>query len=173
MIWSDFGDIDLARHVFENTRILKRPTYGIVTGEHKVPYILVGESIKRVGHTFEARGKILVSPRMVWAPDFPTKTYEELFGDQDVPSNVMMRVFGFFSFRGEPVQIDSENLNSRELEMKLDQAQARILDELERKEDIETGVIASPDVRYFPVSIEKFIAAILKDEFGIDRNLHR
>jgi len=55
----------------------------------------------------------------------------------------------------------------------MEEAQARVLDELERKEDIETGVIASPDVRYFPVSIEKFIFSILKDEFGIDKEPQR
>ena len=39
------------------------------------------------------------------------------------------------------------------------------LDELERQEDITTGVLISPNAQYYPVSIEKFISTILDDEF--------
>ena len=169
MEYNDYYDMDLIRHIFEHTRIIKRPTYGIVSGEHKVPYVLVGESLKHSTGTFEARGEIHVSPRMVWTPNYPSKTYGELFGEEDLPKGIMARTFGFLSFRGEPVEIQSEHLKSKELRMNVEDAESRILDELARKEDIETGVINSPDVRYFPVSLEKFISSILKDEFGIGR----
>ena len=39
------------------------------------------------------------------------------------------------------------------------------LDELERKEDIRTGIIITPESRYYQISLEKFIAHILDDEF--------
>jgi len=39
------------------------------------------------------------------------------------------------------------------------------LDELERKEDIKTGVIITPQSRYYQISLERFIAHILEDEF--------
>ena len=38
-------------------------------------------------------------------------------------------------------------------------------DELLRREIINTGVIRSPDVRYYPVSIDRFIREILDQEF--------
>ena len=37
--------------------------------------------------------------------------------------------------------------------------------ELLRREIINTGVIRSPDVRYYPVSIDRFIREILDQEF--------
>jgi hypothetical protein len=40
-----------------------------------------------------------------------------------------------------------------------------VLDELVRREIINTGVIRSPDVRYYPVSIDRFIREILDQEF--------
>ena len=39
------------------------------------------------------------------------------------------------------------------------------LEELERKEDITAGVMICPNAQYYPISVEKFIASILEDEF--------
>jgi hypothetical protein len=39
------------------------------------------------------------------------------------------------------------------------------LDELAQREIIDTGVILSPNVRFYPVSIDRFITEILDQEF--------
>ena len=39
------------------------------------------------------------------------------------------------------------------------------MDDLMREEILDTGVIFSPDVKFYPVSIERFIAEILEKEF--------
>ena len=49
----------------------------------------------------------------------------------------------------------------------VDQALSRALDEMARHEDITTGVILTPNSQYFPVSIERFIASVLEDEFSV------
>ena len=41
----------------------------------------------------------------------------------------------------------------------------RVLEELSQREVINTGVIATPDVRFYPVSIDRFIREILDQEF--------
>ncbi|MBS1116098.1 MAG: hypothetical protein H6Q87_482, partial [candidate division NC10 bacterium] len=41
----------------------------------------------------------------------------------------------------------------------------RALDELMRGEILDTGVIFSPEVKFYPVSIERFISEILDREF--------
>ena len=41
----------------------------------------------------------------------------------------------------------------------------RVLEELAQREVINTGVIVSPDVRFYPVSIDRFIREILDQEF--------
>jgi hypothetical protein len=51
--------------------------------------------------------------------------------------------------------------------MHTDQLVEAVLDELEKKEDIETGVVRTPDVRFFPVSIERFIASVIGEELGL------
>ena len=40
-----------------------------------------------------------------------------------------------------------------------------LLDELSRREVIDTGVIVSPDARFYPVSLDRFIREILDQEF--------
>ena len=42
---------------------------------------------------------------------------------------------------------------------------ARVLEELTRREVIDTAVIASPDARFYPVSLDRFIREILDQEF--------
>jgi hypothetical protein len=41
----------------------------------------------------------------------------------------------------------------------------RALDELAQREVINTGVILSPNVRFYPVSLDRFITEILDQEF--------
>jgi hypothetical protein len=41
----------------------------------------------------------------------------------------------------------------------------RALEELTRREIINTGVILCPNIRFYPVSIDRFITEILEREF--------
>jgi len=40
-----------------------------------------------------------------------------------------------------------------------------VLEELTQREVINTGVILSPDIRFYPVSVDRFIREILDQEF--------
>ena len=55
----------------------------------------------------------------------------------------------------------------KHLDRALSQVLGDTLDQLERFEDIRTGVIITPSSQYYPVSIERFIASILEDEFSV------
>ncbi len=61
--------------------------------------------------------------------------------------------------------IKSEDFSIRDIEKGIESAIASVLDELERKEIINTGVIVTPNIRFYPVSLEKFILRILDREF--------
>jgi hypothetical protein len=163
----DHEDFAYLQHVFQETHIIKKPTHGIVVGYHRLPYILLGESRERHDRSLEVRGQINVSPRLVWHPDYHGLKYEELFGEENIEPALVGRVFGFLALRGKPVNFESEYFKVKEMEMNSDQLIDAVLDELERKEDIETGVVHSPDVRFFPVSIERFIASIVGEELGL------
>jgi hypothetical protein len=166
-VTEDYEDLAYLQHVFRETHIVKKPTHGIVAGYHRLPYILLGESRERHDRSLEIRGQINVSPRFVWHPDYPGARYEEMFGEDNIEPALVGRVFGFLALRGKPVNLESEYLKVNEKELNTDQLIEVVLDELERKEDIETGVVQSPDVRFFPVSIERFIAAIIGEELGL------
>jgi hypothetical protein len=158
---------DEMREVYQHTRIVKKPTYGIVSGYHELPYVCLGERLNEDRGTLRVRGKVHVSPRFLIRPSHYEPSYGEIFGEDNVDAALTGRLFGFLGFRGKPVECTSDHLEVMNLEAHLDRVLAETLDELERHEDIVTGVIISPNSRFFPVSVERFIASILDDEFSL------
>ena len=159
-----WDDPEWLRHVFDETRVVRKPLSGIITGYHVLPYILVGSEHDQPGHSVEVRGRIKVSPRLVIAPGRDGPTYGELFGDRDLMHQTLIaRVFSFqYASR---VQLESEDLNIRRQDRDPERHLERILDELAQREIINTGVIVSPDARFYPVSLDRFIREILDQEF--------
>ena len=156
---------DKMRDIFDRTVIVRRPTYGIVSGYHELPYVCLGNSLTGGPGATQVRGKIEVSPRLVIRPSHYSPSYGEIFGEDNIDTAISARIFGFLGFRNHPVECKSEHIEVRNLDATIDELLGRNLDELERREDITTGVIITPESRYFPVSIERFIATILDDEF--------
>lgn len=154
------------RDIFARTEVVRRPTYGIVSGYHELPYICLGESCEEGYATTEVRGKVHVSPQFIIKPQHYASTYGEVFGEENVDLALAGRVFGFLGFRRKPVECKSEHLQVRHLNASIDSALACVIEELERWEDITTGVIVTPNSRYYLVSIERFISSVLEDEFN-------
>ncbi|MCH7910206.1 MAG: hypothetical protein IIB38_11375 [Candidatus Hydrogenedentes bacterium] len=152
--------------IFRQTVVVRRPRYGIVTGYHELPYICIGSSIESAAGTTQVKGKVRVSPRFVIRPSHYESSYEDIFGEENIDEELTGRIFGYLGFRGKPVECTSEFLEVKHLDVSVDRQLDRTLDELERHEDITTGVIITPNARYYPVSIERFISSILDDEFG-------
>ena len=159
----DWDDPEFLRHVFDETRIVRKPMTGIITGYHVLPYILIGSEEQHPGRSVEVRGRIKVSPRLVLGPGQGV-TYGELFGERELMDHRL--VARVFSFRyASRVALESEDLKisrqAREAESHLE----RVLEELAQREIINTGVIVSPDPRFYPVSLDRFIREILEQEF--------
>ncbi|MDQ1257926.1 MAG: hypothetical protein QG656_2534 [Candidatus Hydrogenedentes bacterium] len=154
------------RQIYQSTEIVRRPTYGIISGYHELPYVCVGASFEPGRQTTEVRGKIQVSPRFVIRPSHYEPSYGEVFGEDNVDLSLAGRLFGFLGFRARPVECKSEHLEVKHVDASVDRVLSGVLDELERFEDITTGVIVTPNSRYYPVSIERFISTILEDEFS-------
>ncbi|MBI4245597.1 MAG: hypothetical protein HY614_00270 [Candidatus Rokubacteria bacterium] len=160
----EWDDPERLRHVFDETRIIRRPMTGIITGYHVLPYILVGSEHDHPGRSVEVRGRIKVSPRLVIAPGRDGPTYGELFGEREVMHEAL--VARVFSFRyASRVQLESEELKIRSQDRDPEGLLERVLEELAQREVINTGVIVSPDVRFYPVSLDRFIREILDQEF--------
>ncbi len=153
------------QEIYERTVVVRRPTYGIVKAYHNLPYVCLGESIGDGGKTTQVKGKISVSPRFLIRPQHLEPSYEEIFGEENVDLELSGRIFGFLGFRGRPVECKSEHLELAHLDVSIDDLLSDTISELERMEDITTGVLITPDARYYPVSLERFISSVLDDEF--------
>ena len=159
-------DPELLRHLFNTTRILRKPLSGIITGYHVLPYILLGPQEDMPARCVEIRGKIKVSPRLVLAPGRAGQTYGDLFKDPELMDQTLVaRVFSFLYSSRHQVTLESEDLTIHRRDAD-PQAQAeRALDELAQREVINTGVILAPDIRFYPISLDRFITEILDEEF--------
>jgi hypothetical protein len=159
----DWDDREFLRHVFDETRIVRKPMTGIITGYHVLPYILVGTEEEHPGSSVEVRGRIKVSPRLVLGPG-QGPTYGELFGERELMDHRL--VARVFSFRyASRVALESEDLKISRQAREAESHVERVLEELAQREIINTGVIVSPDPRFYPVSLDRFIREILDQEF--------
>jgi len=159
----EWSDQEFLRTVFEETRVIRTPLRGIIAGYHVLPYVLLGPAeYDRTSKTVEVRGRIRVSPRLVLGGNAPT--YGEMFGERDLmDARIVARVFSF-RYAGR-VSLESEDLAIRRHEGDPGAQVERVLEELTRREVIDTAVIASPDARFYPVSLDRFIREILDREF--------
>lgn len=155
------------RDLYRRTVIVRKPRYGIIRGYHELPYVCLGESFKEGYRTTRVRGKVQVSPRFVIRPSHLEPSYGEIFGEENVDVELAGRIFGVVGFREKPVECTSEYLELKHLEKPIEEALSDNLNALDREEDITTGVIITPDSRYFPVSLERFIASIIDEEFRV------
>lgn len=137
-----------------------------MTGYHVLPYILVGPDQEKSQRSVEIRGSIRVSPRLILSPRHLGQTYGELFDDPDLMDKTLVgRIFSFLYAGRQNVQLESDDLRIIRTERDPRSQIERALDDLTRGEVLDTGLIFSPDVKFYPVSIERFIAEILDREF--------
>jgi hypothetical protein len=157
---------DHLRRIFEDTQILRKPISGIVTGYHVLPYVLVAPDEEQTQRAVEIRGKIRVSPRMILTPRHLGQTYEQLFDDPQLMDRTLVgRVFSFLYANRQNVQLENQDLRINRVERDARAQIDRAMDELMRGEILDTGLIFAPDVKFYPVSVERFIAEILDQEF--------
>jgi len=165
-VFGERHDPEFLKHLFDRTEILRKPMSGIITGYHVLPYILVGPQEDRPAHSVEIRGKIKVSPRLVLAPGRAGQTYGDLFKDTELMDQTLVaRVFSFAYSSRHQVTLESEDLTIQRTDREPQAQVERALDELAQREVINTGVILSPNVRFYPVSLDRFITEILDQEF--------
>ena len=158
---------DEMRDLFRRTEVIRKPTFGIVSGYHELPYVCIGPPIEAWAQSTRVKGVVHVSPRFVIRPAHCEPRYEDVFGEENVDVALAGRLFGFLGFRGRPVECSLDHLDVTQCDETVDRMLSKVLDGLAREEDITTGVIVAPDSRYYPVSVERFIASVLEDEFNM------
>jgi hypothetical protein len=159
-------DPELLKSVFDQTQVLRKPLRGIITGYHVLPYVLVGPQEEQEQRSIEIKGKIRVSPKLLLAPGRYGQTYGDLFRDSEVMDQALVaRVFSFLYSSRHQVSLEHEDLRINRSDRDPRAQASRVLDELLRREIIDTGVILCPRVSFYPVSIDRFITEILDEEF--------
>ena len=78
---------------------------------------------------------------------------------------LVARVFSFVYSSRHQVTLESEELTIQRSDRNPQTQIERALDELAQREVINTGVILAPNVRFYPVSLDRFITEILDQEF--------
>ena len=152
----DWNDMERLRSVFDRTEVVRKPLTGIIAGHHVLPYVLVGPEGAEGARALEVRGRIRVSPRMVIGVGGDGPTYGQVFEERDVMHRAL--VARVFSFRyASRVNLESEELKIRRYEREPPAQLDRVLEELAQREIIDTAVISSPDARFYPVSLDRFI----------------
>src|SRR5207247_607389 len=58
----EWQDLEFLRHVFDETRVVRKPLTGIIAGYHVLPYILVGPEHEPPSRSVAVRGRITASP---------------------------------------------------------------------------------------------------------------
>ena len=167
---NDYRSNESMREVYERTDILRKPICGIVSGYHDLPYIMVAPAVEDGNRTVEVTGRICVSPKFVISMDSLCETFGDIFDPDTFDDDIEGRIFSFASGRGagaggRNVKVESKYFNLQRFDDRPGDYLERVADMLMSQEDTRTGLIFSPDFRYYPVSIDKFISEIMDREF--------
>jgi hypothetical protein len=148
------------------------PLTGIVSGYHTLPFTLVGpnenpESSAPVTGSVKLTGKISVSPKLVIPVSPQDERFADIFPENEpfMDRSLISRVFSFRLASRRDLNVRNEHLSVETLPERDEEILEKILNELSRAEIINRGVIWCPDPHFYPVSLERFIVAVLDREF--------
>lgn len=162
-----FGEADPAflTAIRQRTRILRKPYSGIVSGYHKLPYVLIGPDAASDRRSVEIRGRIHVSPRLIFTPNPEHPTFREMFENEVMNAQLSGRIFSFlYSQRYSNLNVQHEDLRVHKSEDAPESRENQVMDEMMRNEIVDTAVIGCPNVEFYPISLERFIQEILDRE---------
>jgi hypothetical protein len=157
----------LINQVYQSTTVMRKPITGIVSGYHELPYILVAPDDDDPDRAVEINGKVNVSPKFVISPRALGETFGDIFDPETFEQELQGRLFSFAYSRKMNLKVESEYLRIRGVEAKPRDHAERVHDRLLRGEDVKTGLILGPRLKYYPVSLDRFIADIAEREFNL------
>jgi len=167
MLTNDYRTNPVMREVYEGTDIVRKPLCGIVSGYHDLPYIMVASCREDAGRTAEITGQICVSPKFVISMGSLSDTFGDVFDPDTFDADIEGRIFSFAYKNDRSVKVESRKFNLQYHDEPPRDHLDRVSDTLMMREDTRTGLIFSPDFRYYPVSIDKFISEIVEREFRV------
>jgi hypothetical protein len=153
--------------ILKEIQVLRRPCVGIVSGYHELGYRVLGPEAKQASGSVQISGRLMVSPKLIWTPAQAQKTFGELFEEREImDANLVGRVFAFPAVGPGAFSLRSEYVKVTRHEWSPDVLIEKVLDELLRQEETGTAVLRTPDIRYYPLAVQRFIHEILSEEFA-------
>ncbi|MBF0430294.1 MAG: hypothetical protein HQK83_03385 [Fibrobacteria bacterium] len=167
MSFDDHTDNEFIKKVYDDTSISRIPISGIVKGYHILPYILVGPNKSVDTGSVKLSGEITVSPKLILSLNALEEKFEEIFDEPEpfMDKSLVSRSFSFKLLQKENKKVQNDNMSIERTQIPDKELLENVLDELDKKETLNTGVIWSPHPNFYPVSLEKFIVSILDKEF--------
>lgn len=166
--WHNYYDQNpKLQKVFHKTKIIRKPISGIVSGYHELPYILVAPNDDNPSHSVEINGKINVSPKFIIAPSALQETFGDVFDPETFEKDIEGRFFSFAYGNQKNIRVESEYFAVKNFDENADDHLDRVHDTLLMQENIKTGLILGPYLKYYPVSIDRFINEIIDREFRV------
>lgn len=155
------------RQILREIAVLRRPYVGIVSGYHELGYRVLGPEVDRRAGSVQIAGRLFVSPKLIWTPAQLEKTFGELFQETELmDANLTGRVFAFPKVASGHLNIQSEHLRITRHEWSPEVLIEKVIDELIRLETTDTAVVRTPDIRFYPLAVQRFIHDILSEEFS-------
>lgn len=166
------SDPERLKRIYAMTAVKRVPITGIVSGYHTLPFTLVGpnderEEVTEKPGSLKLTGRISVSPKLVVSISPDDERFAEIFPESEpfMDRSIVSRVFAFSGAYRRNHRIRNENLTVEEFPEPDQDLLQKVLNELARAEVINMGVIWCPSPRFYPISLERFIAAVLEREF--------
>ena len=165
------ADPERLKHIYKTTDIRRLPMTGIVAGYHTLPFTLVGpndESESRDAQgSLKLTGKIMVSPKLVLSISPNDERFADMFPEAEpfMDQSIVARMFSFSNAYKKNYRVRNEALTVEEFPEGDRELVDRVMNELARAEIINMGVIWCPEPRFYPISLERFIASVLEREF--------
>lgn len=160
------------RSIYNRTELKRTPITGIVSGYHTLPFTIIGpndegEAPNRNTGSLKLTGKISVSPKLVISVSPEDERFAEIFPENEpfMDRTLVSRVFSFSAGYRKNLRIRNEHLSVESFPDPDKELLEKVMEEFVRGEIINTGVIWCPEPRFYPVSLERFIVAVLEREF--------
>ncbi len=168
------ADPEKLRRIYRETDIKRSPITGIVSGYHTLPFTLIGpndeteETQEQRQGSLNLTGQISVSPKLVIPFNPQYERIADLFPEIEpfMDPTLTSRAFSFsLGYRKNNLRIRNEHLAVEAFPNPGGELMEKVLDELNRGEIVNMGVIWCPAPRFYPVSLERFIVSVLDREF--------
>ena len=80
-------------------------------------------------------------------------------------SDLVGRVFAFPNVVSGHFNVENDRLKVVHHELSPDRIVEKVLDDLDRREVTDAGVVRTSNIRYYPIAVQRFIREMLGEEF--------